>query len=55
MMNEPKATFPRRAEMLQKNLAEETIIYSPPMDAVHVFHQTARLIWDLYDKEHTVG
>ena len=54
MVNEPTATFPRSAEVLQKDLGEETILSSPPMEAVHVFHRTARLIWDLCDEEHTV-
>ena len=54
-MTESNPTYLRKPGVLERNMGVETILYTGPMNAVHVLNRSARLIWDLCDGNHTLA
>ena len=44
----------RKANLTIQDIGDETIVYDPERENVHVLNQTAQLIWNLCDGEHTM-
>ena len=48
--------FPRcRADVVCQSAGEETLLYDPLTDAVHVLNPTALAVWELCDGQHTLA
>jgi PqqD family protein of HPr-rel-A system len=48
--------FPcRRADVVYQSAGEETLLYDPLADAVHVLNPTALAVWELCDGQHTLA
>jgi len=45
----------RNPEIQLQELGDETILYSPEQEAVHVLNQTALLIWQHCDGQNTIN
>jgi len=45
----------RRQDLVDQAAGEETLLYDPTADAVHVLNPTAQAIWDLCDGRHTLA
>lgn len=43
----------RRADVVRKGTPNETLLYDPRADAVHVLNRTALAVWDLCDGTNT--
>ena len=43
----------RRPDVVRKGTPEETLLYDPHADAVHVLNRTAAVVWDLCDGRST--
>ena len=41
--------------MVCKSAGQESLLYDPATDSVHVLNATARTIWDLCDGRHTAA
>lgn len=53
---DPQSFRPRRrADVVRRGTSDETLLYDPHADAVHVLNQTALAVWDLCDGNHTAG
>lgn len=44
----------RRADVVCQSAGEETLLYDPLTDAVHVLNPTALAVWELCDGQHTL-
>ena len=42
-----------RADIVRRGTSNETLLYDPRADAVHVLNATALAVWDLCDGKHT--
>ncbi|MEM7128651.1 MAG: PqqD family protein [Chloroflexota bacterium] len=49
------ATPERRADILVENMTDETMLYHPDLDELHVLNPTAHLIWELCDGQHNLA
>ncbi len=45
----------RRTDVVRRETPDETLLYDPQADAVHVLNRTALAVWDLCDGEHAAG
>lgn len=52
-MNQDKPI--KKSDLILKDLGDEFLIYSAENKELHVINQTARLIWEMCDGEHSVN